>query len=316
MGAFRRGDWLGAALRLEEDVHELIRCDDMTVTDSLPMIDQARLLAEAIREGLPDASWETRVYAASLNVLNTTFGAEWMEYHVLASDDKSPFFRNRDAAAGDESIHRARVLDLAETILNLQKIPGLLDVLVNMRLGHVEDRFAELEVGKILALSGADFKYVAPGGDRGSSYDLEVATPAGKVCADVKCKVEDSRPNGVAILNTLKASRSQLPADEMGAFFVKIPQTWAPDGDIAPLLPMLEEAAAAFLRGTRRVVAVVMYFNIIRQMSDRVEVWNVYKQMTNEKHRFGSAKVRILPQDHQPFLAPRPDWVRLAEICR
>lgn len=33
-------------------------------------------------------------------------------------------------------MHRARVIDLAETILNLQNIPGLIDVLRWMKLGH------------------------------------------------------------------------------------------------------------------------------------------------------------------------------------
>jgi len=281
------------------------------------LVELFRGYAQEVRDALPDADWPTRVYALALRVLNSNLGSDWAERHVLGNSDPTPFFRNGAAAAGDEVFHRARVVDLAETIINLYKSPGLSGVLREMQLDHIEDRFAELEVGKILRLAGLSFNYVSPGGPRGSSYDLEITTPAGKVCADVKCRVESSTPDGGAILNTLKYGRTQLPANEMGAIFLKLPQTWAADGDIAPLLPMLEEAAERFLRGTKRVVAVIMYFNIVRVVEDRIEIFNVYKQVTNPKHRFEvDGPIHVLPQDHAPFISPRPDWVRLAEITR
>ncbi|EHL24817.1 hypothetical protein KYG_00847 [Acidovorax sp. NO-1] len=283
----------------------------------LSMIEQIRKHAQEVQEELPEASWEDHIYTLAVRLLNTTFGKDWLEHHVLASDDKSPFFRNLNAAAGDDSFHRARVVDLAETILNLQKVPGVIDVLREMKLGHIEDRFAELEVGKMLALAGTKFNYVTPSGLRGSSYDLEIATPAGVVCADVKCKVESNlTPSGGAIVTTLKGARTQLPDDQMGAFFLKFPQSWAPDGDIKPLIPMLEQAAGEFLRATRRVVAVVMYFNFVLPIAGGLGVYNVYRQVPNSRHKFGTGEVFVLPPDHQPFMAPRPDWIRLAEVCK
>ncbi|MDH2233631.1 MULTISPECIES: hypothetical protein [Delftia] len=281
------------------------------------MLEQIRKHAREVHEALPEASWADHVYAFALRVLSTTFGSDWLEHHVLASDDKSPFFRNLDAKAGDESLHRARVVDLAETILNLQEVPGLKNVLQEMSVGHIEDRFAELEVGKILALAGVKFNYVTPGGPRGSSYDLKIATPSGEVCADVKCRVESNlAPSKSSILNTLKAARTQLPEDEMGAFFLKFPQSWAPDGDINHLIPMLEQAAGEFLRGTGRVVAIVMYFNLVRPVANSIHVYNVYRQVLSSHHKFGNREVFVLPPDHQPFIAPRPNWIRLAEVCK
>lgn len=281
------------------------------------MIEQVRQYAQAIREALPHESWANHVYTLAVGTLNSTFGNGWVEHHVLASDDRSPFFRNLEAAAGDESLHRARVIDLAETVLNLQKVPGLIDVLREMKLGHIEDRFAELEVGKMLALAGSKFNFVTPGGPRGSSYDLNIATSAGEVCADVKCRVESNLTlSGSSILNTLKGARTQLPDDQMGAFFLKFPQSWAPDGDIKPLIPMLEQAALDFLRGTRRVVAVVMYFNVVLPVDGGLGVYNVYRQVLSSRHKFGNGEVPVLPLDHEPFMAPRPDWIRLADVCR
>ncbi len=281
------------------------------------MIEQVHQYAQMIREALPSESWANHVYTLAVGTLKSTFGNDWVEHHVLASDERSPFFHNLEAAAGDESLHRARVIDLAETILNLQKVPGLIDVLGEMKLGHIEDRFAELEVGKILALAGTKFNFVKPGGPRGSSYDLRIATSAGEVCADVKCRVESNLTiSGSAILNTLKGARTQLPGDQMGAFFLKLPQTWAPNGDIKPLIPMLEQAARDFLRGTKRVVAVVMYFNVVLPVDGGLGIYNLYRQELSARHKFGNGKVPVLPLDHEPFMAPRPDWIRLADVCK
>lgn len=289
----------------------------MTAPRLPSMIEQVHQYAQAIREALPNESWANHIYTLAVGTLNSAFGNEWVEHYVLASDERSPFFRNLEAAAGDDLLHRARVIDLAETILNLQKVPGLTDVLREMKLGHIEDRFAELEVGKMLALAGTKFNFVIPGGPRGSSYDLRIATSAGDVCADVKCRVENNLTlSKSAILNTLKGARTQLPKDQMGAFFLKLPQTWAPDGDIRPLIPMLDEAARDFLRGTGRVVAVVMYFNLVLPVDGGLGVYNLYRQELSTRHKFGNCEVPILPLDHEPFIAPRPDWIRLSDVCR
>lgn len=289
----------------------------MTALQPDSIIEQFKQHGKEVREALPDESWANHVYTLAVRTLISTFGKDWAEYHVLASDERSPFFRNLDAAAGDDSLHRARVVDLAETVINLQKVPGLRDVLKQMRAGQIEDRFAELEVGKMLALSGSEFNFVANNGNRGSSYDLRISTSMGEVCADVKCRIESNlTANAKSILNTLKGARTQLPKDQMGAFFLKFPQTWAPDGDIKPLIPMLEQAAGEFLRGTKRVVAIVMYFNIVLPVNDGLGVYNVYRQVLSTRHKFGNHEVPVLPLDHEPFIAPRPNWVRLADVCK
>lgn len=289
----------------------------MTPPPLTSVIEQFREYGREVREALPDETWANHIYTLAVRVLNSTFGDGWVDHHVLASDDQSPFFRNIEAAAGNEALHRARVVDLAETIINLRKVPGLSDVLRMMKLGHIEDRFAELEVCKMLVMAGSQVNFVTPGGPRGRSYDLEIATPAGKVCADVKCRVERTlAPSASAILNTLKGARRQLPDNQMGALFVKFPQSWAPDGNVKPLIEILEQAAFDFLRGTKRVVAVVMYFNFVLPVNGGFGVYNVYRQVLNAQHKFGNSKVTVLPLDHEPFIAPRPDWIRLADVCK
>lgn len=143
-----------------------------------PIVDLFAGYAQEVRELMPEATWANRIYTLAVRVLNGTFGADWTNLHVLGDSDPSNFFRSRAAAAGDESFHRARVADLAETLANLQKVPGLKGVLEEMKRGLVEDRFAELEVGKILALAGIRFRYVEPGGPRGTSYSSSTKRPS------------------------------------------------------------------------------------------------------------------------------------------
>lgn len=79
---------------------------------------------------------------------------------------------------------------------------------------------------------------------------------------------------------------------------------------------MLEQAAGEFLRGTMRVVAIAMYFNVVLPVDGGLGICNVYRQVLSKRHKFGNHEVPVLPLDHEPFIAPRPNWVRLAEACK
>jgi len=92
----------------------------MTTPQPLSATNQIYRHAQEIREALPDFSWANRTYTLAVRILNSNFGKDWVETHVLASDDQSPFFHNLKDVAGDNSLQHARVVDLAETILNLR----------------------------------------------------------------------------------------------------------------------------------------------------------------------------------------------------
>jgi hypothetical protein len=287
----------------------------MTEPKNISEIKALRKFAELLRADRPEAELHDIVFNLACYCLEQKFGNEWVDRHILASDNQSPFFSGLDEPTGDRRFYIARVIDLAEMIFNLRTVPEVEGVLEELLRHNIEDRFAELEVGKMLKLAGVDFKYVAPGGPRGTSYDLLISTHAGEVCAEVKCKIEsNTKLSDTAILNTLKGARSQLPEDQMGAVFLKCPQTWAPDGNIESVVPALEHAAQRFMRGTSRVVSVVMYFNIV-SFDDNLSIGFRKKEILNPASKFGECETLIFPTDYLPFIAPRPDWVSFVEVC-
>jgi len=57
-------------------------------------------------------------------------------------------------------------------------------------------------------------------------------------------------PGGQSILSTLNTARKQLPANEPGIIFVKVPEVWVRTQDIQTAA---EEALGKFFRNTNRV---------------------------------------------------------------
>ena len=54
------------------------------------MIERIYQHAQEVREALPNESWANHTYTLAVRILTSTFGYDWVEKHVLASDDRSP----------------------------------------------------------------------------------------------------------------------------------------------------------------------------------------------------------------------------------
>jgi hypothetical protein len=109
------------------------------------------------------------------------------------------------------------MIDLAKVIYNLQHVPGFDACIARMEAGHVEDTFAELDLGRMLFLNEVLFRFVVPRGVKGKDYDVELTYPDGTIaCADAKCALEGSDFTAKSIANKLEKARQQLPADRPG----------------------------------------------------------------------------------------------------
>ena len=118
-------------------------------------------------------------------------------------------------------------MDLAEVVYNLQTVPGFDNCIARMREGDIEGTAAELDLGRMLYLNQVPFRYVVPQGVKGKDYDAEILFPDGVVaCADAKCALEITGLKAKAIFNKLEKARKQLPADQPGIIFVKMPPHW------------------------------------------------------------------------------------------
>jgi hypothetical protein len=67
----------------------------------------------------------------------------------------------------------------------------------------VESGLAELDFARMLFINDHDFRFAVLKGKRGEDYDFEITVDEWLVCADVKCKLEDTDISENTIRNVL-----------------------------------------------------------------------------------------------------------------
>lgn len=272
--------------------------------------------------GLPEI-WRNDTQIATL-ILKHFLSEEWIFKHV-DQDATRPGPLTLAGSPTDIEHAKIRVVELAESIFNLQKIEGVHECLNRLRTADdIEPTIAELHVGKMIYANEWPFVFVVPG--PGRTYDFEIQYGEWKVAADVKCKIDSPSPNAKGIAKALSRSRTQLPKDGPGIFFVKLPQQWMeyPDWQRTSV-----QGALDFLRGTGRVSSVAFYLEPIHLLDFVAETGRHYvasqghyfHEVANPNRRYGKDLDWKLfekwrPTDYSSWSALPPKYVRLFEFPR
>lgn len=222
----------------------------------------ARLLRDHHPTGAPNADYVT--FGLATEYLRAFVDNEWTNQMVFGehptvarSSRAGRTFMRADGTAADEHYrNQQRTLRIAELLFNLQDVEGIDARLEQLRSGNVESTYAELEAGAFLLQRAMQFRYVNPSGIKGADYDAEIQLTDGiKVNCEMKCKAEGTDLGEGAVRNPLQAARNQLAPDEPGLLFLKVPEAWVCQPESIQVVPT---AIDTFLRGTSRVVAVVL----------------------------------------------------------
>jgi len=236
--------------------------------------------------------WSTWTLATS--VIGHFLGKEWVKTNIPHQDGASSkgFFQMDFSSIERREFKTARILDLAETLFNLQHVSGFDDRTAYMRTADPETALAELDLGRFLYIHGVDFRFVIPTGQRGQDYDCAITYADGRTaCVDAKCRTESSEIRPEHIQHSLQAARKKnLPRDEPGIVFVKVPQTWLETSDVRR---GLVKVASDFLRNdTERVVLVVFYCSVYFLLEEQrmMVLRHLLEEVENPKHRFARAK--------------------------
>jgi hypothetical protein len=228
-------------------------------------------------------------------VLAHFLGEAWLRTHVLYGCPRQGYLSMNPTMVDDDfgvdQAHTQRVLQLAETLFNLQGVQGLDERLDMISSGQIESTMAELDFGMFLRMQGVDFRYVPASGVKGEDYDVELLYPDGLIaCADSKCKLDGSAFSRDGLLSTLKKARKQLPANRPGIAFVKVPQEWV-DRDTGNLGlgddvgDLLDE----FFRTTERMVLVALYSRMTTELAEGTAISHVCRQFETRRPRFERA---------------------------
>lgn len=237
----------------------------------------------------------TAYHHALYYVLAHFVGEAWLRTHVLYGCPRQGHLSMNptmvDGEFGFDKAHTQRVLQLAETLFNLQGVQGLAERLDLLFSGQIESTMAELDFGMFLRMQGIDFRYVPPSGVKGHDYDVELIYPNGMIaCADSKCKLDGSAFSREGLLNTLKKARKQLPADRPGIAFVKVPQEWVDreTGNLG-LTDDVGDLLDEFFRATKRMVLVALYSRMTTELAGGTAINHVCRQFENRYPRFERA---------------------------
>ena len=222
----------------------------------------ARFLMENHPSGEPDVDFI--VYGIATEFLRAFVGNEWTN-QMIFGEHRSIDRRNRmgrvfmraESDVSDERYrNQQRTLRIAELLFNLQNVEGIVTKVEDLRSGNIEATYSELEAGGFLLRRSLKFGYKIPSGTKGADFDIEILLPdAAKLNCEIKCKVESTDLSEGAVRNPLQDARRQLPSGEPGLVFLKLPEVWVHNPNFASVL---RSTIDAFLRGTSRVIAVVL----------------------------------------------------------
>lgn len=222
----------------------------------------ARFLRDSYSGGQADADFIT--FGMATEYLRAFVDNEWANQMVFgqhptvtrANRAGRAFMRAEPEEPEERFRNQQRTLRIAEILFNLQTVEGIDSRLDDLRAGRVESTYSELECGAFLHRRGVRFRYVVPSGVQGADYDAEVILDGGGcLYCEMKCKAEGTGLSEGAVRNPLQTARKQLPPDQPGLVFLKLPEIWLLQEDVAHIVPSTVDA---FLRGTSRVVAVVI----------------------------------------------------------
>jgi hypothetical protein len=256
-----------------------------------------------------------RAYRLAVPLIVRFMGLDWYDTYLSRNGTGPNYLRPTIWTDEGLDTHMMRATIFAEMLFNLQEVPGFDACLEQMSAGKIESAFAELEIGRLMAIHNLDFSFVRPTGTRGESYDLEIRYPDGyPVCAETKCKLEETEITLQTVADTLNDARPQLPQNKPGIVFLKIPRHWIDDVTYAS---SLEEVVAKFLRGTGRVVSVKVYTSKIVYSPDELGEVLAYREFSSSNHRFPTERNRnwdLLPRSPaapESWNGLPPNWLRL-----
>ena len=206
-----------------------------------------------------------------------------------------------------------RIFDLAESLFNLQNVPGFDECVAQMKGGgKIEATCAELDFGRFLYIHDVEFRFNIATMKKGADYDVELIYPDGlAVPADAKCKLVSTDIDPRSIPKTLEKGRKQLPADRPGVIFLKVPQSWIEDTAVAT--QMVREGER-FFRNTNRIISVKFYAPHLMIRDGMIVHRHALREITNKRSKFNDGRNWDLFNDNPVpagWNGMPPKWRRL-----
>ena len=140
-------------------------------------------------------------------MLKYALGEEWLERHISPHAHDRGVLTNQTAESEDAEIAKMRMVELSESLFNSGAFTGCPAGWRMKTAPNPEPFIAEIHIAKMLYANDWPFSLVTPRGREGCDYDFEIDCYGDIVCADAKCKIEETPLSARTITQTLTKAR-------------------------------------------------------------------------------------------------------------
>lgn len=158
--------------------------------------------------------------------------AKWVILHTLGSGWIKKHINDR-YFSGKGIVEQFQKQDaftrLAETILNLRRVPGAKERIASLRGKGLHNIMSELQAAAILFRNRIEFQFVKPLGKSGQDYDIQIAADGLEIACEVTEKLPQTRFSNSTITGTLRKKNRQVPRDNPYVVMLRLPREWLSD---------------------------------------------------------------------------------------
>lgn len=177
---------------------------------------------------------EAELFWIAMMVIIFMLGEKWHNDNIKKAKQKNEtrmkYLITPQSNKKELLAHQFRTILLADCLFVLQFVKGFKYKLSEMRnlspekpQVMIEDYITELLIGKMLVEDGHQIFFRKPIQKKGEDYDIDIILKNDiNLCAEIKCKRQDSAVNINNLRTKLIKASDQLPKDKKGIILIKV----------------------------------------------------------------------------------------------
>jgi hypothetical protein len=206
---------------------------------------------------------QKRIVAAAIISLEHFLGTDWTNEHIKTPTPNEfliPLIGdkgNRDIGKGNR-----RIINLAECLLSMQRVEGLIYRINDLKNKDLQGCISELQGAILLVGAGIPFRFLKETGvkknkTQGGDFDVTALVNDVKVNCEMKSKCEGTEPDQNSLRNRLKQASKQLPKNEPNIVFVRLPETWMNSHEARE---EVKQGITGYFRDSTRATSVIVHW--------------------------------------------------------
>jgi len=178
---------------------------------------------------------EVAKFRGACILLHKIFGDEWYQVNIAPRvGARETFIRQPLSEELDRYLYVMRVIELAEALFSLRRVPSLLEHVDEctkntMRAEGIQGAWFEFWVPYLIQASDHKIEEFIPSGSVDKTPDLFISYRDHRLAIEVKAKLEETPYSGRGLLRLMNKAFSQIPEHGPGVVFLMVPTQWLGD---------------------------------------------------------------------------------------